>query len=91
MPLYLKLYQHALEVGLSAIFPSIFILLAVGLAVSILQAVLQIEDATFALLPKTIAMVFLAFSGGMGALHIFESLCRSFILNAPALVHQAWY
>ena len=91
MPVYLKLYQHALEVGLSAIYPSIFILLAVGLAVSVLQAVLQIEDATFALLPKTIAMIFLAFSGGLGAFHIIEGLCRNFILNAPTLVHQAWY
>lgn len=91
MPLYLRLYQHALEIGLSAIFPSIFILLAVGLVVSILQAVLQIEDTTFALLPKTIAMILLAFSGGFGAFHVFESLCRDFIFNAPALVHQAWY
>lgn len=91
MPLYLKLYQHALEIGLSAVFPCIFILLAVGLAISILQAVLQIEDATFALLPKTIAMVFLAFSGGVGAFHIYENLCRNFITHAPLLVHQAWY
>lgn len=91
MPLYLKLYQFAVEMGLSAILPCIMILLIVGLVVSILQAIFQIEDATFALLPKTIAMILLAFSGGFGAFHIFETLCRSFITNAPALVHQAWY
>lgn len=91
MPLYLKLYQHALAVGVSAIFPPIMILLAVGLAIAIFQAVFQIEDATFALLPKTIAMIFLAFSGGMGAFEIFETLCRTFIVQAPVLVHQVWY
>ena len=91
MPLYLKLYQHALETGLSAILPCVLILLIVGLAASILQAVFQIEDTTFALLPKTIAMIFLAYSGGLGAFYIFENLCRDFIMNAPILVHQAWY
>lgn len=91
MPLYLKLYQFAMEMGFSAIFPCVLILLIVGLLVSILQAVLQIEDATFALLPKTIVMIFLAFSGGLGAFHIFEALSLNFIANAPSLVHQAWY
>ena len=91
MPLYLKLYQHAMETGLSAILPCVMILLVVGLAASILQAIFQIEDTTFALLPKTIAMILLAFSGGLGAFYVFENLSRDFILNAPALVHQAWY
>lgn len=91
MPLYLKLYQHAMEVGLSAILPCVMMLLIVGLCASIFQAVLQIEDTTFALLPKTIAMIFLAFSGGMGAFYIFQGLCKDFIVHAPLLVHQAWY
>lgn len=91
MPLYLKLYQHAIEVGFSALLPCILVLLAVGLITSILQAVLQIEDATFALLPKTIAMIVLASTGGFGAMYIFESLAKNFIINAPMLVHQAWY
>lgn len=91
MPFYLKLYQHALEVGFSAIFPCVMVLLVVGLLVAIFQAIFQIEDATFALLPKTIAMIFLAFSGGMGAFEIIETLCRTFIVQAPSLVHQVWY
>ncbi|MDE2238972.1 MAG: flagellar biosynthetic protein FliQ [Rhodospirillales bacterium] len=91
MPLYLKLLRHALEMGLSAILPCVLVLLAVGLITSILQAIFQIEDATFALLPKTMAMVIIAVTGGFGALGVFEALARNFIINAPALVHQPWY
>lgn len=91
MPLYLKLYQEAIATGYCAIWPCILILLIVGLITSILQAVLQIEDATFALLPKTITMIIIASTGGFGMLYVFEELARHFIINAPALVHQTWY
>lgn len=91
MPFYLKLYQHAIEVGLSAIFPIILVLLLVGLSVSIIQSIFQIEDPTFALLPKTAAMIILTFTGSLGAFYIFESLCRNFIINAPDLVNHIWY
>ncbi|MGE4481089.1 flagellar biosynthetic protein FliQ [Acidocella sp.] len=91
MPLYLELFQHAFGVALAAIWPCVAVLLAVGLVTSILQAVLQIEDATFALLPKTMAMILLALGGGFGALSMFEALARDFIMRAPMLVHQTWY
>jgi flagellar biosynthesis protein FliQ len=91
MPLYLKLLRHAFETGLSAILPCVMVLLIVGLVTSILQAMFQIEDATFALLPKTMAMVIIAVTGGFGALGVFEALARNFIINAPSLVHQPWY
>ncbi|WP_298222536.1 flagellar biosynthetic protein FliQ [Acidocella sp.] len=91
MPLYLKLFQHAFATGMSAILPCVAVLLIVGLVTSIFQAVFQIEDATFALLPKTMAMVVIAFTGGFGALGVFESLARDFIVHAPILVHQSWY
>ncbi len=91
MPFYLKLLQYAFATGLAAIWPCVLVLLIVGMVTSILQAVLQIEDATFALLPKTLVMALLAFTGGFGALGIMEDLARRFIMNAPALVHQSWY
>ncbi|GAN80028.1 flagellar biosynthetic protein FliQ [Acidocella aminolytica] len=91
MPLYLRLFQHAFSVAFSAIWPPVLMMLLVGLVTAILQAVLQIEDATFALLPKTLVMIGIAFTGGFGALHLFEALARDFILHAPALVHQSWY
>lgn len=91
MPLYLKLLHHAVAIEAAAIWPCIALLLLVGLITSILQAVLQIEDTTFALLPKTIAMAALTATGGAGMLSMFEALAKDFIINAPSLVHQPWY
>jgi len=90
MPLYITLLHLALTVELAAISPIIFLLLLVGLCVAILQSALQIEDATFSLLPKTFAMIAIAMFGGFGALKIFENLAILFISHAPALVHQSW-
>ncbi len=91
MPLYLRLLHHAFATELSAIWPCVLVLLIVGLVTSILQAVLQIEDATFALLPETLAIVVLALTGGLRALGMFEAFAREFMMNAPVLVHQSWY
>jgi flagellar biosynthetic protein FliQ len=90
MPLYLHLLLAALHTETAALTPIIVVLLAVGLGTAVVQAALQIEDATFSLLPKTLAMIVIALSGGFGALTLFEALARTFILQAPALVHQSW-
>jgi len=90
MPLYIQLLHYALSAELTAVMPTIAILLIVGLVTAILQAALQIEDATFSLLPKTIAMIIIALFGGLGALQVFQNLAILFISHAPALVHQSW-
>ena len=91
MPLYLQLLHEALSTELAALTPIITILLIIGLITALVQGALQIEDPTFALLPKTAAMIVLALSGGFGALTMFETLAKSFITNAPDLVRQTWY
>ncbi|OYV38690.1 MAG: hypothetical protein B7Z80_09345 [Rhodospirillales bacterium 20-64-7] len=91
MPPYLLLLHQALGTTLAAIWPVVALLLAVGLATAILQSALQIEDATFSLLPKTIAMIAIGLTGGFGALGMFETLAIRFILHAPALAHQPWH
>jgi len=90
MPLYIKLLHIALATELSLLTPIVALLLAVGFATSFFQATFQIEDATFALIPKTIAMVFIALAGGFGMLTGFERLATYFILHAPYLVHESW-
>jgi flagellar biosynthetic protein FliQ len=90
MPLYLQLFLIALNTEAAALTPIILVLLVVGLGTSVVQAALQIEDATFALLPKTIAMIIIGFTGGFGALALFSQLARDFITHAPELVHRAW-
>jgi flagellar biosynthesis protein FliQ len=91
MPLYLQLLHDALATEMAAIAPLILILLIVGFVTAMIQAALQIEDATFALLPKTFAMIALAMSGGFGALNMFEHFATGCITHAPELVRQAWY
>ena len=91
MPLYIQLLHLALMTELRGVLPIVAILLVVGLVTAILQAALQIEDATFSLLPKTIAMIAIGLFGGFGALRIFENLAVLFISRAPFLVHQPWY
>jgi flagellar biosynthesis protein FliQ len=91
MPLYIRLLHVAFATELSLLTPIVLLLLAVGFATSFIQAALQIEDATFALLPKNIAMVFIALAGGFGLLAGFERLASSFIMHAPELLQQSWY
>ena len=91
MPLYLQILHIAFATELSVLTPIVLLLLAVGFATSFLQAALQIEDATFALLPKTIAMIFITLAGGFGLLAGLEQLAADFILRAPALVRLPWW
>lgn len=91
MPLYLQLLHIAFATELSVLMPIVLLLLAVGFATSFLQAALQIEDATFALLPKTITMIFITLAGGFGLLAGLERLATDFILRAPALVQLPWW
>ncbi len=90
MPLYIKLLYLALSTELTTITPMIGILLAVGLVTAIFQSALQIEDATFSLLPKTFAMITIAIFGGFGALKHFEDFAVFFISHAAELVRQTW-
>ena len=90
MPLYLQLLHQALATEVSAIMPIIFILLSIGLITAVLQSALQIEDATFSLLPKTFAMIAIGLFGGFGAMRSFQNLAVMFISHAPMLVRQSW-
>ncbi len=90
MPLYLKLLHLALATELIALTSMVAVLLGVGLVTALVQSALQIEDATFSLLPKGFTMIALALTGGFGALKEFEGLAVLFITHAPGLVHQTW-
>jgi len=90
MPFYIKLTHQALEAGFVSIAPIILILLVIGLATGIMQAALQMEDAAFGLVAKTIAMIVIALFGGFGALQMIEGLATFWISHADMFVHQSW-
>ena len=90
IPLYITLLHAAFAAELAAVTPIVLLLLAVGLITAIFQAALQIEDATFSLLPKSFAMIFIGLSGGFGAMAVLERFAVYFIGHAAILVHQSW-
>jgi flagellar biosynthesis protein FliQ len=90
LPFYLTLFQYALRVEFSQVMPIVMIMLAVGLTTGIIQAALQIEDTTFSLIPKLIAMIALGLTGGFGALTGFEHLAVMFISRAPTYIAHPW-
>jgi flagellar biosynthetic protein FliQ len=90
MPFYLQLLHDALETEAGAIAPAIIALLVIGTGSAILQAALQLEDATFSLLLKTIAMIVLLLFGGAAAIGRFETLAILWIGHAGPLVQKPW-
>jgi flagellar biosynthesis protein FliQ len=90
MPFYLVLLQAGLTATLAAMTPVIALLLMIGLATAVFQALFQIEDTAFALLPKIFAMIAIAMFGGFGALRIFAALAVNWISHAGMWVHQPW-
>jgi flagellar biosynthesis protein FliQ len=90
LPLYLRILHQALTTEVMVIGPIVITILVVGFITGFFQAALQIEDATFNLLPKTIAMIILVLLGAFGAMPIFEHFTTQLILNAPSLVRQPW-
>jgi len=90
MPLYLKLLQQALTTEVAALTPVILVLLVIGVATAIFQAALQIEDATLALLLKTLAMIGMILFGGLSFMTGFEVLATFWIGHAPSLIHMSW-
>ncbi|OYV24741.1 MAG: hypothetical protein B7W99_00815 [Rhodospirillales bacterium 20-58-10] len=90
MPLYVKLLHDALLTELLAVTPIILLLLGIGLTTAVIQALFQIEDTAFSLLPKIFVMIAIALFGGFGALQAFEGLAILWISHAPTLAHQSW-
>ncbi|MDE8345376.1 MAG: flagellar biosynthetic protein FliQ [Acidocella sp.] len=90
MPLYVIWLHMALVTELAAITPIIAFLLIIGVVTAIIQSALQIEDATFSLLPKTIAMIAIGLFGGFGAMKGISQFAVMFIAHAAILVHQSW-
>ena len=90
MPYYIQLLHLAFFTELAGITPIVAILVIIGLVTAIFQSAFQIEDATFSLLPKTIAMIAIFLFGGFGGLTTFENLAVLFISHAPGWVHQTW-
>jgi flagellar biosynthesis protein FliQ len=82
----LTLGQEALLMLLSVSMPVLLVVLAVGLLVSIFQAITQIHEATLAFVPKLIAAVAVFAIAGPWMLNTLVDYIRRMIESIPQMV-----
>lgn len=78
--------RQALELMLLVSAPVLLVALAVGLVVSLLQAVTQINEATLSFLPKLIAVGLILVVAGPWMLATLTDYLRQVIGSIPQLV-----
>ena len=78
---------QALTVALKVAGPVLLVALVIGLAVSVFQAITQIQELTLAFIPKIIAVgVVIAFAGPW-MLDQMISWTRELLLGIPSITH----
>lgn len=78
--------RQALELMLLVSAPLLLVALAVGLVVSVLQAVTQINEATLSFLPKLIAVALMMVVAGPWMLATLTDYLRQIIGSIPQVV-----
>lgn len=82
----LELSTGALELALRVALPLLGVNLVVGLAVSIFQAVTQIQEQTLAFIPKILALAGVLIVGGPWMLNQLLSYTTELWTRIPSLV-----
>jgi flagellar biosynthesis protein FliQ len=82
----LELSTEALELALRVALPLLGVGLIVGLAVSIFQAVTQIQEQTLAFIPKILALAGVLIVGGPWMLNQLLSYTTELWTRIPSLV-----
>lgn len=90
MPFYLSLFETAWVTMLSAIAPTIVILLCVTIATALVQATLQLEDMAFGLLVRLLTLMAVFGFGGFAGYAALRQLLLHWMGNLGPLVHRAW-
>ncbi len=66
--------------------PVIATAMAVGLIVSLLQVITQIQDSTISFVPKILAVIVMLMLAGEWMLHSMMQFARNMIVNIPGLL-----
>lgn len=82
----LTLAKEALKLSLFLSFPLLLTALVIGLAISIFQAVTQIQEMTLTFVPKILAMALVLFFTLPWMLKKLISFTENLILNIPGLI-----
>ena len=78
--------RQGLEVLLAAAAPVLLVALAVGLLVSVLQALTQINEATLSFLPKLVAIAVTLMLVGPWMLSLLVDYLQRVLLGIPAAI-----
>jgi flagellar biosynthetic protein FliQ len=81
----LALTNEMLIVGMKVAAPILGTALVVGLLISILQVVTQIQEMTLTFVPKILAVVFVIFVLGHWMLNMLANYSEALIKNIPAM------
>lgn len=82
----ITLAKEAIKLSLLLAAPLLITALVVGLAISIFQAVTQIQEMTLTFVPKILAMVLVVFLTLPWFLKKLTSFTENLILNIPGLL-----
>jgi flagellar biosynthetic protein FliQ len=82
----ISIVVQAMQVGLMVALPMLLMALVVGLAVSIFQAVTQIQEQTLAFIPKVLGLVVVIAVGGPWMLGQILSYTERLYTSIPSLV-----
>ena len=82
----LTIAQAALHILLITAAPILLVVLLVGLIVSILQAVTQINENTLSFIPKLVAAIVVLLIAGPWLISTFVDYLREVLLSIPGLV-----
>ena len=78
--------RQGLEVLLAAAAPVLLVALAVGLLVSVLQALTQINEATLSFLPKLVAIAVTLMLAGPWMLSLLVDYLQRVLVGIPAAI-----
>ena len=82
----IELTMSAVELGMKVALPILLIGLAVGLVISVFQAITQIQEQTLTFIPKIVATVAVLVIGGPWMLDQLLSYTSDLWLSIPDLI-----
>lgn len=83
----LSLGQEALKVTFFLAAPILLVAMVVGVIVSLLQAVTQVNEATLAFIPKVVAIAVVMVVGGPWMIETITHYTTDLITRFPELIH----
>jgi len=83
----MDLTRHAILIALQMSMPILLLSLAVGVVVSLFQAVTQIQEQTLTFVPKIVVLVLALVVMGPWMLHTIVGFTAGLLTGLPSVIH----